>query len=235
MRSFERTSTDIRPLTFEPNFTKHAEGSCLVKMGETWVLVTASVEEKIPRWMDKKGAGWITAEYSMLPRSTHERMQRESMRGRPGGRTLEIQRLIGRSMRACVDMKKLGERTIWLDCDVLQADGGTRTASINGAYVALKIAIDRLIQDEKLNESPLIDTVSAISLGIKNNEILTDLDYGEDSTCEVDVNVVMLGTDKLIEIQGTGEQATFSIDQTNQILTQAKSAIEIIRTKQLEV
>lgn len=234
MRSYERGSKDLRPITFEPNFTKHAEGSCLIKMGNTWVLTTATIEEKIPRWMEKKGEGWLTAEYSMLPRSTYERVARESMKGRPSGRTLEIQRLIGRSLRACLDFKKLGERTIIIDCDVLQADGGTRTASINGGFVALKIAIDKLLKAGTLAESPIMDTVSAISLGLKENEILTDLDYQEDSTCDVDVNVVMLGTDQLIEIQGTGEQSTFNVAQTNDILLQATQAVGEIRNQQLE-
>ncbi|MEZ4819267.1 MAG: ribonuclease PH [Bdellovibrionota bacterium] len=233
MRSYQRHNADLRPITFEPHFTQHAEGSCLIKMGATWVLTTATIEEKVPRWLEKKDEGWLTAEYAMLPRATHERVVRESMKGRPGGRTLEIQRLIGRSLRACLDFKKLGPRTIIIDCDVLQADGGTRTASINGGYVALSIAINKLLQKGTLKENPIIDTVSAISLGMKNGEILTDLDYQEDSSCDVDVNVVMLGQEQLIEIQGTGENATFSVAQTNDMLGHATVAIAKIRQQQL--
>lgn len=235
MRATNRQPSDIRPLILEPHYIQNAEGSCLIKMGNTWVLTTATIEEKVPRFLDKQGKGWVTAEYAMLPRATHERTQRESMKGRPGGRTMEIQRLIGRSLRACVDLKKLGERTITIDCDVLQADGGTRTASINGGFVSLKLAIDDLIKRGKLSESPIINTVSAISVGMKDGNILTDIDYSEDSTCDVDMNIVMLGTDELIELQATGEQKTFSFSQTQEMLISAQKAIEIIRTKQLSI
>lgn len=232
MRSYNRTPNDLRPLDMIPHFTCHAEGSCLIKMGQTWVLTTASIEERVPRFMDKQGKGWITAEYAMLPRSTHERMQREVARGKQGGRTMEIQRLIGRSLRACIDPAKLGERTITIDCDVLQADGGTRTASINGGFVALSLAVKTLMTKGKIKENPIINTVSAISLGLKNNEILVDLDYIEDSGCDVDMNVVMLGQDQLIEIQGTGENTTYSLSQANELMLQAQKAIADIAQQQ---
>jgi ribonuclease PH len=228
MRSYQRASHEIRPLELIAHFTCHAEGSCLIKMGQTWVLTTASVEERVPRFMDKQGKGWITAEYAMLPRSTHERMQREVARGKQGGRTMEIQRLIGRSLRACVDPVKLGERTITIDCDVLQADGGTRTAAINGGFVALSLAVRKLMSAGTLKENPITNTVSAISLGLKNDEILVDLDYLEDSSCDVDMNVVMLGSDQLIEIQGTGENTTYSLTQANAMMQAAQQTIQSI-------
>ncbi|MCB0327840.1 MAG: ribonuclease PH, partial [Bdellovibrionales bacterium] len=223
-RKDAREIHSLRPLEFIPNFTQHAEGSCLVKMGKTWVLTTASIEEKVPPFLEGKKKGWITAEYSMLPRSTHTRSRREVTAGKASGRTQEIQRLIGRSLRACIDLKKLGERTIIVDCDVLQADGGTRTASINGAFVSLSLAIQTLLNKKTLSESPIVKPLSAISVGIKSENILVDLDYGEDSNCDVDMNIVMLGKDQFVEIQGTGEQETFSLQQTLAMLEAAKGA-----------
>jgi len=206
----------------------------MVKMGHTWVLTTATIDEKVPRWMDRKGKGWLTAEYAMLPRATQQRTIRDGIKGRPSGRSLEIQRLIGRSLRACLDFSKLGERTITIDCDVIQADGGTRTAAINGGFIALKQAVQTLLKKKKIKEDPIIDTVSAVSLGLDQGKILTDLDYKEDVRCDVDMNIVMLGKDQFIEIQGTAEGATFNLAQNQDILLQAMSAIDHIRDKQLE-
>ena len=213
-RSNNRTAQQIRPITITRNFTKHAEGSVLIAMGDTKVLCTASVEERVPPHKKGSGEGWVTAEYGMLPRSTHTRSDREAARGKQTGRTQEIQRLIGRSLRAVVDLKKLGERQITLDCDVLQADGGTRCASITGAFVALHDAIEGLIKKGILTESPIIDFVGAISVGISANDgqhqVILDLDYIEDSSCETDMNVVMTGSGAFIEIQGTAEGTPFS-------------------------
>ncbi|MCC7460806.1 MAG: ribonuclease PH [Proteobacteria bacterium] len=222
MRAHNRTKEQLRNVSFETHYIDHPEGSCLIKMGRTWVLCTASIEEKVPPFLFGKSQGWITAEYSMLPRATHSRTQRESVKGKQSGRTQEIQRLIGRSLRACVDLKKLGERSITIDCDVLQADGGTRIASINGGFVALSLAIKNLLKNKKLKEDPIISPVSAVSVGMKDGEVLVDLDYVEDSGCEVDMNIVMLGTDKLIEVQGTGENGTFTFPQMTAMMEMAK-------------
>jgi len=207
-RSFERTASDLRPVTFEVGVNRYAEGSCLVSFGYTKVLCTASVEKGVPPFMKGKGEGWVTAEYSMLPRSTHTRSKRE--RDKVGGRTQEIQRLIGRALRAAVDFKKLGEQTIMLDCDVIQADGGTRTASICGAYVALSIALAKMKKDGLLSQDPILNSVAAISVGMKGGQHLLDLDYEEDSGCDVDMNVVLTGTGGLVEVQGTGEKTLFA-------------------------
>ena len=209
-RSLNRHAGQLRPVRFERNFTRYAEGSVLVSFGETRVLCTASVEESVPPFLRGQGKGWVTAEYSMLPRATHTRSPREAARGKQGGRTLEIQRLIGRALRAVIDFEALGERTILLDCDVLQADGGTRTASITGAWVALADAIDGLIAAGKLARSPLRDSVAAVSVGIVAGEPRLDLDYREDSGASVDMNIVMTGDGRFVELQGTAEEHPFT-------------------------
>lgn len=222
MRPSNRQLDQMRDIEFIPNFSKHAEGSCLVKCGDTHVLCTASVQEKVPGWMKGSGQGWVTAEYGMLPRSTNERMNREAARGKQSGRTQEIQRLIGRALRAVVDMKALGERQICLDCDVLQADGGTRTASITGAYVALSLAIQHLMTIGLLTKSPLTDSIAAISCGIYKGNPVLDLDYMEDSDAETDANFVLTGKGGIVEIQGTAEQEPFSEEEFLQLLNLAK-------------
>jgi ribonuclease PH len=224
-RSFNRTANQLRPVSIIRGYTKHAEGSVLIAMGDTRVLCTASVEERVPPHKKNSGEGWVTAEYGMLPRSTHTRTDREAARGKQTGRTQEIQRLIGRSLRAVVDLKKLGERQITLDCDVLQADGGTRCASITGAYVALADAIAVLMARGTLKQSPLIDHVAAVSVGIGSGGVVLDLDYKEDSACETDMNVVMTGSGTFIEIQGTAEGAPFTRAQSDELLALAERGI----------
>lgn len=209
-RSAERQVDQLRPVTFQRHFTRYAEGSVLISFGHTRVLCTATIEESVPSFLRGAGKGWVTAEYSMLPRATHSRSPREAAKGKQGGRTLEIQRLIGRALRAVVDFEKLGERTIILDCDVLQADGGTRTAAITGAWVALADAIDRLLADGRLAASPLIGSVAAVSVGIVAGRPLLDLDYTEDSSAAVDMNIVMTGDGRYVELQGTAEEHPFS-------------------------
>lgn len=220
-----RTPDQLRPVDIQLNFMPNAEGSCLASMGQTRVICTASIDDKVPRWMQGRGSGWVTAEYSMLPRSTDERVQREVNKGRPSGRTQEIQRLIGRSLRAVTDMSALGERTVWLDCDVLQADGGTRTASITGAFVALAQACSRLKEAGTLDAWPLIDSVAAVSVGIVAGTPCLDLNYAEDSTAEVDMNVVMTGHGRLVEVQGTAEQGTFARSDLDTMLDLAEKGI----------
>jgi ribonuclease PH len=232
-RSFGRNSSEIRPLSFDPGFTRYAEGAVLVKAGNTHVLCTATIEEGVPSWLKGKGQGWVTAEYSMLPRSTHTRSRRD--REKVSGRTQEIQRLIGRALRSCIDLKALGERQVILDCDVLQADGGTRTASITGACVALRIAIGRLAKEGKIPSTAFVDTVAAISVGMKNGQSLVDLDYDEDSTCDVDMNFVMMGKGGFVEIQGTAEHAAFTRPQMDSMTDAAAAALEKIRALQNEV
>ena len=210
-RSDGRMPSDLRPIQFECGYTRYAEGSVLISFGETRVLCNASVEEKVPPFLRGQGKGWVTAEYSMLPRATHSRSSREATRGKIGGRTHEIQRLIGRSLRAVVDLGKLGERSILIDCDVIQADGGTRTASITGAYVALALAINGLIDQGVLTESPLTGTVSAISAGIVDGTPLLDVDYSEDSRADVDMNYVITGDGRFVEVQGTAEEVPFTV------------------------
>jgi len=222
MRPSSRDLDQMRPIIFEPGFSKHAEGSCFVKCGDTHVLCTATVEERVPGWMKNSGKGWVTAEYGMLPRSTNSRMDREAARGKQSGRTQEIQRLIGRALRSVVDLEALGERQVRLDCDVIQADGGTRTASITGAYVALHQTMDHLVKIGLLPEVPLTDSVSAISCGIYNGKPVLDLDYAEDSTAETDANFVMTGKGGIVEIQGTAEMEPFSEEEFLQLLTLAK-------------
>ena len=234
MRLSQRNNNELRDIEIIRNYTKHAEGSVLIKCGDTHVLCNASVEENVPSFLKGKNQGWVTAEYGMLPRSTSSRMKREAARGKQSGRTQEIQRLIGRSLRAIINLNALGERTINIDCDVIQADGGTRTASITGAYVALYDAIQGLIQNGSLKESPIIDSLAAISLGIKNGEILLDLDYEEDSNCDTDMNIVMTGKGKFVEIQGTAEGEAFSREEMNQIFDVAELGIRELTKKQEE-
>ncbi|MEO7936671.1 MAG: ribonuclease PH [Dokdonella sp.] len=220
-----RAPDQLRPISIQRGFTKHAEGSVLISFGDTRVLCTASVEEKVPGFLRGKGEGWLTAEYGMLPRSTHDRMQREAARGGQGGRTMEIQRLIGRSLRACVDRAALGERTITLDCDVLQADGGTRTAAITGAYVALVDAINGLKKRGAIKRDPVVGAIAAISVGIFNGVPVLDLDYAEDSNCDTDMNVVMNDGGGFIEIQGTAEGHAFRRDELDALLALAGKGV----------
>lgn len=222
MRPSGRTPDQMRSITMEPGFTRHAEGSCLVSFGDTRVLCTASVEERVPPFLRGKGEGWITAEYGMLPRATHTRGSREAAKGKQSGRTQEIQRLIGRSLRAVVDLKALGERQITLDCDVIQADGGTRTASISGAWVALRIAIDKLSASGSLSADPITGQVAAISCGICEGTPVLDLDYVEDSGAEADANFVLTGDGKLAEVQATAEGATFDEEELLRLLRLAR-------------
>jgi len=209
MRPSGRAPDEMRAITIETGFTKHAEGSCLISFGDTRVLCTASVEERIPPWLRGKGSGWVTGEYSMLPRSTHTRSSREAARGKQSGRTQEIQRLIGRSLRAVVDMEKLGERQITLDCDVLQADGGTRTASISGAWVALRLAVNALMAKDAIKEDPITAKIAAISCGIYQGTPVLDLDYPEDSDADADANFVLIEGGQIAEVQATAEGATY--------------------------
>src|SRR5277367_5974867 len=228
-RSYRRSPGELRPCTIEPGFMRTATGSALISMGETRVICTASSQESVPRWMAGQGRGWVTAEYGMLPASTGERKQRDAARGRQDGRTIEIQRLIGRSLRVVVDFKALGERTIYLDCDVLQADGGTRCASITGAYVALSLACARLQADGRLERSPLTGSLAAVSCGIIDGVALLDLDYSEDSTAEVDANVVMTADGGLVEVQATAERTPLSRAHLDELLVLAAQGIEQLR------
>ncbi len=228
-RSYARPPDGLRPTTIEPGFVRTATGSALISMGETRVICTASAQEGVPRWMANQGRGWVTAEYGMLPASTGERKQRDATRGRQDGRTIEIQRLIGRSLRVAIDFEALGERTIYLDCDVLQADGGTRCASITGAYVALSLACSRLQSEARLERSPLRGSVAAVSCGIIGGAALLDLDYSEDSTAEVDANVVMTGDDGLVEVQATAERTPLSRTHLDDLLALAATGIAGLR------
>ena len=234
MRPSGREASEMRELRFVPDFTKHAEGSVLAAFGDTQVLCTASIEDRVPGWMRGKGSGWVTGEYGMLPRSTHTRSGREAARGKQGGRTLEIQRLIGRSLRAVTDMRALGERTVTLDCDVIQADGGTRTASISGAYVALAIAMARLVKKGALKKNPLHGQVAAISVGIYAGTPVLDLDYAEDAEAETDMNIVMNDAGRFIEVQGTAEGHAFTDDEFNAMLGLARAGITDIIAAQNE-
>ncbi len=233
-RSGNRAHDQLRPVLITRGYTIHAEGSVLIEFGNTRVLCTASVEEKVPGHKRGSGEGWVTAEYGMLPRATHTRSDREAARGKQSGRTQEIQRLIGRSMRAVFDLKKLGERTIHLDCDVLQADGGTRTASITGAFVAAQDAVGSLLAAGKLAESPITGTVAAISVGLLDGVPLLDLEYTEDSTCDTDMNVVMTGAGHFVEVQGTAEGAAFSRPQMDSLLSLAEKGIVELIALQLQ-
>lgn len=225
-RSHHRTAAQIRPVKITRRYIKHADGSVLIECGDTKVICTASISEQIPPFLKGQGQGWLTAEYGMLPGSTHSRMQREAAKGKQTGRTMEIQRLIGRALRAAVDLKKLGERTIQIDCDVIQADGGTRTASITGAFVALHDAIQKLLDQKLIEATPIIDHVAAISVGIFEGTLVLDLDYVEDSACDTDMNVVMTGRLHLIEVQGTAEGNAFSRAELNTMLDMAQQGIE---------
>jgi len=224
-RSDNRRPDEMRPVNITPDFIRTAEGSCLVAFGHTRVICTASIEESVPPWMRNQGRGWVSGEYGMLPRSTLTRTPREAARGRVGGRTHEIQRLIGRSMRAVVDTQKLGERTIWIDCDVIQADGGTRTASITGGFVAMALAMQKLVACGTLSKLPLRDHVAAVSVGIVEGAILLDLPYEEDSRAEVDMNCVMTGAGQFVELQATAEQRPFSDQQLAEMLALARRGI----------
>lgn len=232
MRPSGRALDELRQVTFTRHYTQHAEGSVLVECGNTKVICNASVEERIPRFLKGANQGWVTAEYGMLPRSTHQRMQREANAGKQGGRTLEIQRLIGRSLRAVVDLQALGERSITLDCDVLQADGGTRTASITGSYIALVDAVNTLLKKRVISKNPIHGAVAAISVGIYRGEPILDLDYKEDSDAETDMNIIMNDAGAFIEIQGTAEGHAFREDELQTMLQLAKSGIQQLLEKQ---
>jgi ribonuclease PH len=235
MRPSGRQTNELRQVTLTRQYTKHAEGSVLVEFGDTKVLCTASVEERIPGFLRGTGEGWVTAEYGMLPRSTGSRMQREAVKGKQGGRTMEIQRLIGRSLRAVIDLKALGERSITIDCDVIQADGGTRTASITGAYVALHDAITFLMEKKKLSRNPLYGQVASVSVGIYNGTPVLDLDYAEDSSAETDMNIVMNEAGAYIELQGTAEGHAFRADELQAMLDLGQHGIQQLLEKQREV
>jgi len=235
MREDGRTNTVLRKVKITKNFMKFAEGSCLFEIGNTKVICTASVEDTVPPFLRGKGVGWITAEYGMLPRSCKTRVVREASRGKLGGRTQEIQRLIGRSMRAVSDMTKIGERTIWTDCDVIQADGGTRCASISGSFVALVLALDKLKKEGKIENMPISDYVAAVSVGLLKDEEVLDLTYEEDSSCDVDMNVVMTKKDEFVEIQGTGEKRSFSNNEMNGMIALAKKGVQSIFKDQKEI
>ena len=234
MRPSQRQPSELRTIRITRNFTRHAEGSVLIEMGDTQVLCTASVEESLPSFLRGRGQGWVTAEYGMLPRSTHTRSAREAAKGKQSGRTQEIQRLIGRSLRAVTDLKALGERQITLDCDVLQADGGTRCASITGAWVALYDACAKLVAAGKLPANPVRDHVAAISVGIYKGEAVTDLDYPEDSDCDTDMNVIMTGSGGIVEIQGTAEGEPFTRAQMGQLVDLAEAGIRDLVARQKE-
>ncbi len=234
MRPSGRAPDQLREVEFLRHFTKHAEGSVLTRCGDTHVLCTASVEERVPGWLRGRGEGWVTAEYGMLPRATHDRSGREAARGKQGGRTLEIQRLIGRSLRACIDLRALGERTVTLDCDVLQADGGTRTAAITGGYVALAEAVDALVRNGQLRSSPIHGQVAAVSVGIVEGVPVLDLDYAEDSAAETDMNVVMNSGGAFIEVQGTAEGHAFRREELDRLLDLAAGGVAQLCALQLE-
>lgn len=234
MRPSGRASDEMRAITIETGYTKHAEGSCLISFGDTRVLCTASVEERIPPWLRGKGEGWVTGEYSMLPRATHTRGNREAARGKQSGRTQEIQRLIGRSLRAVVDLKKLGERQITLDCDVLQADGGTRTAAISGAWVALRLAVNALIESGAIAEDPITGQVAAISCGIYQGTPVLDLDYAEDSNADADANFVLIDGGQIVEVQATAEGAPYDEEGLLRLLRLARIGCDKIFAAQRE-
>jgi ribonuclease PH len=233
-RNDGRAAGDLREITITPGFMRTATGSALIEAGGTRVICTASVDEEVPRWMQGQGRGWVTAEYAMLPASTGERKRRDVSKGRPDGRTVEIQRLIGRSLRGIVDFEGLGERTVWIDCDVLEADGGTRCAAITGGYVALELALRRVMAEGKLDRLPLTQSVAAVSTGIVDGRALLDLDYSEDSRAEVDANVVMTGDGGLVEVQATAERTPLSRASLDELLALAAEGIAALRTAQEE-
>lgn len=229
MRPNNRNSNELRPISIITDFITHPEGSVLISIGETKVICNASIEDRVPPFLRGQGKGWITAEYAMLPRATEQRNIRESSRGKVSGRTMEIQRLIGRALRAVVDLDKIGERTIWVDCDVIQADGGTRTASITGAFVAVVLALGKLLEQEAIEEMPITDYLGAISVGIlPDGEAVLDLEYVEDSEAKVDMNIVMTGKNEFVELQGTGEESSFSYQELEKMLELGKKGIEEI-------
>lgn len=235
-RADGRAADQLRPISFEAGIAPHATGSVLVSFGNTRVICGATIEENVPGWMRAQNVsgGWLTAEYSMLPYSTHDRKRRDSSKGKVDGRSVEIQRLIGRALRAVVDLEKLGPRTLWIDCDVLQADGGTRTASITGAYVAVKLAVGKLMAAGKIEEDPIKDSIGAISVGILEDTALLDLPYVEDRDAEVDANIVMTGGGQFVEVQGSGEEATFSPDQLSELLALATKGLGEIAALQAD-
>lgn len=235
MRKDGRQTNQLRPVTITTGVNKYAEGSVLIEVGDTKVLCTASVEERVPPFMKGQGKGWINAEYAMLPRATHTRNIREAAKGKLTGRTMEIQRLIGRALRSVVDLQALGERTITLDCDVIQADGGTRTTSITGAFIALTIAVNKISKTAKFTKYPITDFLASVSVGVIGERALLDLNYDEDSKAKVDMNVVMTGSGKFVEVQGTGEEAPFSRDELNQLLALGEEGITELISKQREV
>ena len=234
MRADERKVKDLRAIKIETDYIKHPEGSVLIEFGDTKVICNASIEDRVPPFLRGQGKGWITAEYAMLPRATQTRNIRESSKGKVSGRTMEIQRLIGRSLRSVIDLGAIGERTIWVDCDVIQADGGTRTASITGAYIAVVHALGTLLEKGKIKELPVQDYLAAISVGVLDGEEIVDLCYEEDSNAEVDMNVVMTGDGEFVEIQGTGEEATFSMKQLTTMLELASEAVSELMLRQKE-
>lgn len=235
MRPSGRAPDELRSIRFIRHYTKHAEGSVLVEFGDTKVLCTASLEERVPNFLKGRGRGWVTAEYGMLPRSTSTRMVREAARGKQGGRSLEIQRLIGRSLRAAIDLEALGERSITIDCDVIQADGGTRTASISGGFLALHDAVGNMLKRRMITKNPLYGMIASVSVGIYNGIVVLDLDYAEDSTAETDMNVVMNDAGAFIEVQGTAEGHAFRMDELNAMLDLARKGINELFTAQAEV
>src|SRR5690625_878804 len=236
MRNDNRKNSELRPITITPNFIKHPEGSVLIEVGDTKVICNASIENRVPYFLRGQGTGWITAEYSMLPRATENRNIREAARGRLGGRTMEIQRLIGRALRSVVDLDGFGERTLWVDCDVIQADGGTRTASITGAFVAVVLAFGKLLESQAIDQMPVLDYLGATSVGLLDNEeTILDLNYQEDFHALVDMNVVMTGSGDFVEIQGNGEEATFSYGQLESMLQLAQKGMREIFTIQKSV
>ncbi len=232
IRSHNRSASQIRPIHITRHYTRHADGSVLIAYGDTQVICTANISENVPSFLKGKNQGWLTAEYGMLPGSTNERMQREAVRGKQSGRTMEIQRLIGRSLRAIVDLSGLGERTIQIDCDVIQADGGTRTASITGAFVALHDAVEKLLRQKSIETTPIHDHVAAVSVGICQGIPVLDLDYQEDSSCDTDMNIIMTGRNGIVEIQGTAEGVAFSREELNQMLDLAEKGIQELITIQ---
>lgn len=234
MRNDSREPNQLRPVKITTNVNKHAEGSVLIEVGDTKVICTASIEERVPPFMKGQGKGWVTAEYAMLPRATHSRNQREAAKGKLTGRTMEIQRLIGRALRSVVDLSALGERTITLDCDVIQADGGTRTTSITGAFVALALAVEHISKTVSFNKYPIRDYLASVSVGVIQEKAMLDLNYEEDSKAKVDMNVVMTGGGKFVEVQGTGEEAPFSREELNELLALAEAGIAELIVKQKE-
>ena len=228
MRKFNRKKDQIRDIVIDPNVNKNADGSCIIKLGNTHVICTASYESDVPAWLKQKNSGWLTAEYGMLPGSTSTRNKREAVKGKQSGRTVEIQRLIGRSLRTIINLKKLNGGQFILDCDVIQADGGTRTASISGAFVALSLAVKKLLDKKVLTENPIIDSISAISCGILDNEVYVDLDYSEDSVADVDANIILTKNSGISEVQASGEGSTFNFDQLSRMIEISENAAKLI-------